>query len=155
MLSLIDEFCARFRFKQLFRCSDVEDTNSQDMRACWTACVRFIDSAVGVGATSAAPALEFAADGSSRHCANVLVLASTGDIAGASVAASPDAAARGRVLIQLHGRSRSASVAIAWLMRRHCASFEQALAALRACHIPVDGSLIYAAQLRQWAAESS
>jgi protein-tyrosine phosphatase len=62
--------------------------------------------------------------------------------------------ARGCVLIQLHGRSRSASVAIAWLMRRHCATFEQALAALRACHIPVDGSLIYAEQLQRWAADS-
>jgi hypothetical protein len=147
MLSLIVEFCARFRFEHLFCCSDVQDTNLQDMRACWTACVRFIDSVVGVGASSAAPALEFAADSSSRPCANALVLT--------SVVASVDAAARGRVLIQLHGRSRSASVVIAWLMRRHCASFEQALAALRACHIPVDGSLIYAAQLRQWAATSS
>ena len=115
------------------------------MHACWTACVRFIDSVVGC---SASPALEFTADNSSTI--DALALTSSADSAGGSAGSS----ARGRVLIQLHGRSRSASVAIAWLMRRHCATFEQALAALRACHIPVDGSLIYAEQLQRWAADS-
>ena len=60
-------------------------------------------------------------------------------------------AAGARVLVQLHGRSRSASVCMAYLMRVQRMSFEQAWEHLVACCPAVDSSLIYADQLRAYA----
>lgn len=58
----------------------------------------------------------------------------------------------GRVLIILHGRSRSASVALAYLIRKMGVGFELAWQHLRSkCWHLIDRSLVYESQLHEWA----
>lgn len=53
------------------------------------------------------------------------------------------------VLVQLHGRGRSAGVIIAWLMQTRRLSFDAALAAVKGrCWKRIDTTLVYADQLR-------
>lgn len=61
-----------------------------------------------------------------------------------------DAAQKGgRVLAMLHGRSRSASIAVAWLMHKENVTYEDAMARVLACCPSIDTSLVYADQLRR------
>lgn len=57
----------------------------------------------------------------------------------------------GRVLILLHGRSRSASIVLAYLIRRMGMDFESAWQHLRKeCWHLIDRSLVYETQLYEW-----
>lgn len=60
-------------------------------------------------------------------------------------------ASSGRVLVQLHDRSRSASVVLAFLMRRLGWRFERALEHVRAL-VSIDVTAVYSRQLQAWAA---
>lgn len=89
----------------VLRCA-VRDSNTEQMGACWSSCVKFIEEAQGSG---------------------------------------------GRVLVLLHGRSRSASVVMAYLIRTACKSAELAweLVTSKCWHL-IDKSLVYFDQLKEW-----
>eukprot|EP00054_Salpingoeca_dolichothecata_P006335 m.38035 g.38035 ORF g.38035 m.38035 type:complete len:232 (-) comp16395_c0_seq1:23-718(-) len=55
----------------------------------------------------------------------------------------------GRVLVQVHGRSRSAAIIIAYLIRAEQMSYFGAYERVLSCAPAIDGTLIYADQLRQ------
>jgi len=56
-----------------------------------------------------------------------------------------------RALIQVHGRSRSASICVAWTMRYMKLPFEEALEyVLSTCFYRLDTQLMYLDQLRHW-----
>jgi rhodanese-related sulfurtransferase len=58
----------------------------------------------------------------------------------------------GNVLIMVHGRSRSSSVALAYLIRKTGVGFESAWQQLRSkCWHLIDRSLVYEPQLHEWA----
>jgi len=61
----------------------------------------------------------------------------------------------GSVLVQLHGRSRSASVVLAYLMANHRIPFQKALVELRniAPNLRLDEKLIFCEQLQVWGAK--
>jgi hypothetical protein len=60
----------------------------------------------------------------------------------------------GRVLVHFYGRSRSSSIVMAWLVRRHHWSYDQALEYMRdAVTASIDASLTFPEQLSAWGAE--
>ena len=61
----------------------------------------------------------------------------------------------GCVMICLHGRSRSASVALAWLVRTHSLPVSMAAAILQQKGDQVDWSLCYPQQLIAWLTNAS
>ena len=152
----------------VLRCS-VKDENDQPMLPCWKACYQFITEALTAAPseelltpkTDAGSELPNLADLriSSSTCQNTSSEASTSEVApqlesadgneSISVLLKPP---RGvRILVLLHGRSRSSSVILAYLIKAHRMKFSEAWTYLcsKCWHI-IDRSLVYVDQLKQW-----
>lgn len=154
----------------VLRCS-VKDENDQPMLPCWRACYQFITEAL-----AATPCKELLTPRkdvgselpnladlriSSSTCQSTSTEASTSEpqvalplesAAGSESIGAPLKFPRGvRILVLLHGRSRSSSVILAYLIKAHKMKFSEAWTYLcsKCWHI-IDRSLVYVDQLKQW-----
>lgn len=150
----------------VLRCS-VKDKNVQPMLPCWKACYQFITEALAAAAApnedpltptkAAGSELPNLADLkiSSSACQSSPPTASSQQLESADGSKSisvPLKPSRGvRILVLLHGRSRSSSVILAYLIKACRMKFSEAWTYLcsKCWHI-IDRSLVYVDQLKQW-----
>ena len=164
----------------VLRCS-VKDENDQPMLQCWKACYQFITEALGfvpaeeqtsaegqpstetelpnIAALSISPPLtspesETAEEQSTSSTDTPFSadhVVSEQDAAAAAVHSSSSGCGSVRILVLLHGRSRSSSVILAYLIKAYRMNFGQAWTYLcsKCWHI-IDRSLVYVDQLKLW-----
>ena len=152
----------------VLRCS-VKDENDQQMLPCWKACYQFITEALAAvpneeqltlrkDTGSELPNLEDLRI-SSSSCQSTSPAALSREVAPQSGSAdgnesisAPLKPPRGvRILVLLHGRSRSSSVILAYLIKAYRMKFSEAWTYLcsKCWHI-IDRSLVYVDQLKKW-----
>ena len=152
----------------VLRCS-VKDENDQPMLPCWKACYQFITEAIATTVTlnekqteDPGSKLPNLADLriSSSSCQSTSPTASSSEDApllesadgSESVVSTPLKRPRAvRILVLLHGRSRSSSVILAYLIKACRMKFSEAWTFLcsKCWHI-IDRSLVYVDQLKLW-----
>lgn len=149
-------------------CCSVKDENEQPMLPCWKACYQFITEALAAvpneeqlakDAGSDLPNLADLRISSSCQSESISPTASSSEVApqlgsadGSESTSAPPKPPRGvRILVLLHGRSRSSSVILAYLIKACRMKFSEAWTHLcsKCWHI-IDQSLVYVDQLKQW-----
>lgn len=122
----------------ILRC-DVHDKNKQDMIPCWKACVAFMAEALSPS-KQVLEANKLVAD------FDRLQVTERGDELDKETTVPPV-----RILVILHGRSRSTSVVLAYLIKTLRIGFEEAWSFVRKnCWHLIDRSLVYEDQLKEW-----
>lgn len=149
----------------VLRCS-VKDENDQPMLPCWKACYQFITEALAAAPNEEQLTLRKDTGSelpnladlriSSSSCQSTSPAALSPEVAGSADGndsiSAPLKPMRGvRILVLLHGRSRSSSVILAYLIKACRMKFSEAWTYLcsKCWHI-IDRSLVYVDQLKQW-----
>lgn len=149
----------------VLRCS-VKDNNDQPMLPCWKACYQFITEALAADLPNLAdlripssPCQSAPPTASSSEVAPQLESADGNEVASQlesadgneSISVSLKSSRGVRILVLLHGRSRSSSVILAYLIKACRMKFSEAWTYLcsKCWHI-IDQSLVYVDQLKQW-----
>ena len=152
----------------VLRCS-VKDENDQPMLPCWKACYQFITEALAAAPNEEQLTLRKDTGSelpnlaglriSSSSCQSTSPAALSPEVApqlgsadGNESISAPLKPMRGvRILVLLHGRSRSSSVILAYLIKACRMKFSEAWTYLcsKCWHI-IDRSLVYVDQLKQW-----
>ena len=149
----------------VLRCS-VKDDNDQPMLPCWKACYQFITEALAADLPNLAdlripssPCQSTSLTASSSEVAPQLESADGNEVApqlesadrNESISVSLKPSRGVRILVLLHGRSRSSSVILAYLIKACRMKFSEAWTYLcsKCWHI-IDQSLVYVDQLKQW-----